>query len=230
MIAKRYVLGLLTGLAFALSAASADEMRGVINRVDTDKKELLIEARGRGMRGEYVLFSLQPETKVQAGRQAAQLSELTPGRRVRVDYETRGGKRVATVVTLTALVVTAPAPASPSADKNTVAGTLRRIDFTDREIVIVGPGKDGKPAETTLEVAQDAIVTKEGKVIAFDDLKEEEKVAVQVEMKGEKRVAKAIDVGVRVETAGNSKIERIRDVLKKVDEVLQQIEQRRKNP
>lgn len=197
----------------------ADETRGIVSKVDPQKKEILIEARGKGMRGEHVLFSLDDNTRYLAGRRAAQLADVSPGRRVRIQYDSRDGKKLAARVELLGGAAVASQPSA--LEDNAVAGTLRSIDRTEREIVVVAPG-----SEVTLAVAPDAVVTRDGKAIAFDDLKEEQQVAVKVEMQGDRRVAKAIVVGVKVDKEKHG-VERAREILKRIDEVLQQLEQRR---
>src|SRR5207245_2534421 len=115
--------------------AAADSVRGVITKVDLDKKEVLVESRGLRMRGEYVLVFLTPETQIRLGLKPGEPADLATGRRVLVQCDLRDGKRLASKITVSGQSeATVAAPAAP-ADPNSLSGTLRRIDFTEREIV-----------------------------------------------------------------------------------------------
>jgi Cu/Ag efflux protein CusF len=200
--------------------ASADEIKGVINKVDADKKELVVEGR-HGSRGLMLAFTVAKDTKITVGHQAGAMADLQSGEKVRVFYETRDGKRVA--LTVAAHGSKRPAAASPSstspAGDNSVAGVLRRVARTDREIVVIGPGAQGAETETTLQVPEDVRITKDQKALKLDDLKEGEKVAVRTEKRNGKLTAVAIAVGEGAAPAAperkGSKVERVLKLLDK---------------
>src|SRR6266851_7871123 len=93
---KRYFLVLVAGLALN-GAASAVEVRGVIAKVDADKKELTLDGKGKD-RGKTFTFPLTDDTRILLGSKAGTAADLAPGKRVRVDYEERDGKRTNVVI------------------------------------------------------------------------------------------------------------------------------------
>ena len=94
MTAPRCLLTLLA--SFALAAASpAASVRGVVTRVDPDKKGLEVEGRNHGLNGAALTFTLSADARVMFGAQAGALSDLEVGRRVRVEYESDGERQVA---------------------------------------------------------------------------------------------------------------------------------------
>src|SRR5262245_55408808 len=99
MFAKQMAWTFLTTLVFGLPASAAD-IRGIITRIDPDKKELVLEGRSRGARGLALSFKVEAETQVLFGQQRGQLRELSPGKRAQVFYELREGRRVATLITV----------------------------------------------------------------------------------------------------------------------------------
>ncbi|HZU34704.1 MAG TPA: hypothetical protein VFA18_02275 [Gemmataceae bacterium] len=84
-------------LVFGL-AASADEIRGVISKVDAGHHQLIVSGRGRMARGKDFTFRLASETKITLGKNPAKEKELQAGQRVRVQFETRDGQNVAVQV------------------------------------------------------------------------------------------------------------------------------------
>jgi hypothetical protein len=227
MSTKICFLSASASLLLGLTVQAA-EIRGVVLKTDTQKNQLTIEGRGLGVRGVILTFQLDKETPIQAaGRKPAKLTDLTPGRRVRVAYEMQGDRRVAFLVTL---LGAAPSSASPA--ENAVSGVLRRVSFTEREIVVISPASKGEgEVETTLSVPEDAKITKDQKPISFDDLKEGEQVLVQAEKRDGKLVAKSIQLGVAANAKPNpeptqNKIEKLRSALKMLDFFLQMMEQK----
>ena len=93
---KRYLLVLAAGLALT-GAASAVEVRGVIAKVDADKKELVLDGNGKD-RGKTFTFPLTDDTRILLGSKAGTAADLAPGKRVRVDFEERDGKRTNVVI------------------------------------------------------------------------------------------------------------------------------------
>ena len=237
MKTHRYTLALAAGLAIAATAQAA-EVRGVIAQVDLDKKELVLEGRGRGLRGALLVFTLPDKAEVMFGDRPGALSDLEPGRRVRVQYEAADGRQVAEVIHVLggpkpaapAVAVTPAAPAIPPAG-DALTGVLRHVGYSDRELVLVGPGPKGAEMETTVAVPESARIVKDGKEATLDDLKEGDSATVQVEKKDGRTVALSVQVGAGAATAQADKtrskaISKIRILLKVADQVLQQMENR----
>ncbi len=226
MFAKRMAWSFLATLVFGLPAGAA-EIRGILTRIDPDKKELVLEGRSRGARGLALSFQVEADTPVLFGQQRGQLRELAPGKRAQVFYEFREGRRVATLIT-----VAGPRPTAtlPSPDGNTLSGVLRRVSSTEREIIVVGPGRSaGAEMETTLLVPVEVQITKDQAGAKLEDLQEGDPVQVRTEKRDGKLVALSIQVGMPGpgRAVEPSRIERLREILKKVDLLLQLAEQRR---
>src|SRR5262249_44673863 len=160
---------------------------------------LVLDLRGVGLRGTSMTFSLAPDMKVTVGDKPGTMTDLVAGKRVRVTYEEQGGKRVATAVHVVAILQTlqglsglltapgpgpAPAPgAAPAAPAPVpgvgLAGTLRRVAVTEREIIVASQGDGGQEKYTALAVPEDATISRDGKTIKLEDLKEGETVFVR---------------------------------------------------
>ena len=154
MTTQRYALALMAGLTLA-AAAPADVMRGVITHVDLDKKQLDLEGRGRGARNVRVTFALSDKTQVLFADQAGALADLEAGRRVRIEFDGKDyaaeiirviGRRPAEA----SVPDVPPVPPVPT-DGDGLTGLLRRVGYSDREVVLVGPGANGAETETTVE-------------------------------------------------------------------------------
>ncbi|HZV07075.1 MAG TPA: hypothetical protein VE999_18480 [Gemmataceae bacterium] len=237
MIALRFSLSLVLGMILAV-AVSADEARGLIIQIDPDKKEIRLETR-RPVRGAVLDLKVDSKTQILIGSQPATLNNLAPGRRIRVVFQPRDGKPVAQVIRAFGLILAQPQPAArpPAAPKEGegVAGTLQRVASTDREIVVIGPGAKGEETETTIAVPEETAITRDGKKINFDDLKEGETVAVKTESRKGKLTAVSIRVGqaAAAQPAGPPRrnlIPRLRQALQMADELLRELEERRQAP
>jgi hypothetical protein len=232
MLTKLHPLLTLTFL-LASGTAFADEVRGVIVKVDTERHELVVQVQGRALRGLPMTFRIGKDIPVIIGREPADLPALQPGERVRVLYESRDGERVAVGVTVRGpLHQPAAAPAPVPADPNTIIGVLSRVAFIDREIVVLAPGPDGKPAETTIAVPETAKITKGKEPLKFDDLKEGEKVAVRTDKHDGTLTAAAIDIGPLLPPPGsdkNARIDRLRQFLRFADYYLQQMKDKKRD-
>jgi hypothetical protein len=202
---------------------AAGEVRGVISKVNLDQKELLLEGRGRGVRGLTLTIYFTADTRFEAGRKSAQAADLSPGKHVRVLFEMRDGKQVATLVSWPGLLAATPATPVAPADPNTVVGKLVRVGWADREITVIGPGEK----ETTLPVAEDVTASRDKNPILFEDLKEGEQVVVKFEKKGDKQVAKAISVGPPAGGGEENRGEKVRDIMKLIEGILQQMRDKR---
>jgi hypothetical protein len=222
MKATRIVTGLLAMLVVP-AALTAAEVRGVIASVDLKRGELVLDkVMPRMAETTYVI---NDKTQVLYGKEMGTLKDLPIGRRTNVEFEERDGKRVVTL-----LQVHGGRPAvKVSVDASVVTGTLRRVAVTDREIVVVGPGAKGAETETTIVVPEAARVLRDGKAIAFDELKEGEGVTVNVEKRDGRLSAKTLQVGVASAPAKPSNVvPRVRLILRIVDGILKQMEERNK--
>jgi hypothetical protein len=204
-------------------AVLAEDIRGVVKKVDAEKSEMVIELRLGRPRGVPIAFTVNKDTKILVGSEIAELSEIPVGSRVRVQFETRNGQKVASGVSVRGSKIKA---GTIAAGENVIGGTIQRIIFTEREIVVTSPGPDGKvPLETTVTVPESAKITRDAKSIKLDDLREGEKVAIRTENRDGKLAAVTVQAGVEVRPAvDNSKrVEQIRQVLRLADFFLQQM-------
>jgi hypothetical protein len=214
--------------------ACAEEVRGIVIKADAEKNELVIEGRGRGVRGVPLRFRLDKETQILAGRKPATMADLITGKRVRVVYEEQQGQRKALLLTLPAisLNLAGPAPTLPVAtDPDAIAGVLRRVAFTDREIVVISSGSRAEAErEITLPISEDVKVSRDQKAIRFDDLKEGESVLIHTEKRDGQLLAKSIQVGAQAggpaPAKDDRKIDRLRQVLKMLDGYLQMMDRK----
>jgi hypothetical protein len=225
MASKRCALALLTVLV-VVPASPGAEVRGRITRVDPDRNEFVLETLGR--RGEPLTLRIDKDTQILFGRQAGAPADLPEGRRARVEYESRDGQLVARVVHV---VGAAPARrvANPPAGDG-LAGVLRRVAVTDREIVVIGPGAQGQETETTIAVPEGAKILKGDKAITLDDLREDEAVRVQAEKRDGKLTAVRVEVGPAGATPADQRqdfVPKLRRVLQMADKVLEMIDKSR---
>jgi len=227
----------ILALLFVLGAlpAAADEVRGIIVRVDLDRCEVQIEGRGIGKRGLGMTFNIGKDTQILFGREMGEPSDLVPGKRVRVVLD---GPRAVTVQ-VSGLRRTrsndvkppGPVPApGPKDDANSVTGMLRRVSYAEREVVVIGPGSQGPETETIVSVPKDARVLKDGKPIAFDDLKDGQPATIQTEKRDGKLLAKSIQVGAGVAAVApampepRTRLARLRRLLQIADRILEMAE------
>ena len=219
-------------LAIALALAgtapvAADEMRGVIVRVDLARGELQIEGRGPGRDGLAVTFSLSRDTKVRFGREDGALRELNPGRRVRVTFDVRDKTtRALTVRVLGIRPVRGPEKVPASADKDSVVGVLQRVSYAERELVVIGAGPKGAEVETIIAVPRKVRVTQDGKVIPFEELQDGRQAVVRTAKRDGKLLATNIQVGAPVpeEAERGNRLGRLRRLLRIADQVLEMAE------
>ncbi|HTU17086.1 MAG TPA: hypothetical protein VMG10_03425 [Gemmataceae bacterium] len=232
MTALRFSLSLTAGLIF-VAAAAADEARGRIVQIDPDKKQLRLEIR-RPLRSVVLDLKIDDKTQILVGGQPATLNDLAPGRRIRVVFEPRDGKPVAQMIRSFGLNLLQPPPAAkpaaPMKEGEGVTGTLQRIGLADSEITVVGPGAKGPETETVIAVPEKAAITRDGKKIALDDLKEGEAVTVKTESRKGKLTAVSIQVGkaAAAQPAAPPRrnlIPRLRQALKIADELLREMEE-----
>ncbi len=235
----RFSLGLAAGL-FLAAEVSADEARGRIVRIDADKKEIRLETR-LPVRG-ILDLKLDGKTQIFIGGRPATLKDLAPNRRIRVVFEQRDGKAIAQVVRSLGLLAPPPGergagdaeqPIVPPKDGEGMAGVLRRISLAEREIVLIGPGPKGDRTESTIAVAEKTAILRDGKKIALADLKEGETATVKTESNKGKMTATSIQIGqaaARPQPAAPPAREerpRLRQVLKRADELLRELEERK---
>jgi hypothetical protein len=232
----RYRSAILALLVLVLGAlpAAADEIRGILVRVDLERHEVQIEGRGIGKRGLAMTFNIGKDTQIFFGREMGEPSDLVPGKRVRVVVD---GPRAVSVQVLGLRRPRAevrpgggePTPA-PMPEANTVTGMLRRVSYAEREVVVIGPGAKGPETETIVSVPKDVRVIQNGKPIAFDDLKDGQAASIQTEKRDGKLLAKSIQVGTGVTAVApampepGTRLARLRRVLQMVDRILEMAE------
>jgi hypothetical protein len=193
---KRYLLVLTAGVLLS-GTATAVEVRGVISKIDLDKKELVLEGKGKD-RGTMFTFPLNDDTRILFGSKAGTAAELSTGKRVRVDYEERDGKKTNVVIHAFFLQLkgTDSTPASPpAATGGAGSGTVRLINQEDREIVVVAGDGKGKETETTLLVPKDVKIQRGDKTTDLKELKEGETLSYEADQKDGKLTAKSLRVG-----------------------------------
>jgi hypothetical protein len=215
---KGYTLALAATLLLA-ALAQADEVRGVICKVDVDKKEILLEGRGRGVRGVILRFELDKDTRVVFGQAAGEPADLMPGKHVHVVFEMHGERAVALLIH----AFGSPPARTVPARGDAITGTLQRVAVTDREIVVLGAGKDGPDTETTFAIAENTKITRGERTISLEELKEGESVAVTGEKRGSRWTATVVQAGggARAASPAGPKGERLEKILAIVGKVLQ---------
>jgi hypothetical protein len=235
-----YLSGPLVVL-FSLQGLMASEIRGVIIKADEKNHEVTLEGRGKGLRGVVLRFMTNADTQIRIGKQAAGFADLVLGKRVRIVYEERDGRRVADVIQIVSLPMLLPPPPGPpsgpmppvSNDPNAISGLLRRVSVTEGEIVVVSsaPG-ERLEKETVIAVGDHARILRDGKPVPLEDLKENEPVVVRVEKKDGKIIARSIEVGAvsnvpppSSQPPGN-RVEKVRRILQMIDGYLQMIGER----
>jgi hypothetical protein len=242
----KHCLLAVVGIMVGSCLARADEVRGVVVKADKDRHELVVEGRGKAARGMVLRLELGKDTEILVGKNKGDMADLAPGKHVRVIFEVDNGRPHAVSVLVRSLpalgVEIMPAAANPSAPPppvsppgagaNRVAGTLRRVSYTDREIVVVNAvPRGGPPVETTVQVPPGARITRNQKSISFEDLKEGEPAVVETQKKGNQLVAKSIQAGTAVAAAPaptppERRLERVRQILKIIDAALAGLENR----
>jgi hypothetical protein len=144
---------------------------------------------------------------------------------VRVLYESRDGQRTALAISARGIPRAPEAP--PPADANTIVGALQRIGLTDREIIVGFAGGQPGATEVTIVVPEKTPITRDGKPLKLEELKEGDRVAVRTEKRDGKLTALSLELGERgPAVAGkNPRIEKLRQFLKMADFLLQQVDE-----
>jgi hypothetical protein len=225
-------------LLLAISVQAA-EIRGRIAKVDLKTKEVRVEGTLL-YRGQNLTLIYTPDTRILFRNDPGEAKDLATGVRARVFYELGpDNKPVAQVIRVsgskpdrpapdTSSPAT-PAPSRPAAsapaerrgDKQ-ISGMLRRVALTDRELVVIGPGEQGPKTETTIKVPEDAPVFRDGQPIPYEQLREEEKVTVDVRRQGKGWVALTVHAGKVVLARGGAPARKPReDTLSKIRRGLQ---------
>jgi hypothetical protein len=171
------------------------------------------------VRGVTLRFELDKDTRIVFGQTPAEPADLTPGRHVHVSYEMHGERAVAQLIHA---LGSPPARVVPAAGE-AITGTLQRVALTDREIVVVGPGKDGSETETIFAVSDTTKITRGERSVSLEDLKEGDQVAVTGEKRGNRWTATAVQVGGGAQPANPSaaKTDRLGKILTIVGKVLE---------
>jgi hypothetical protein len=228
MRAHRSALVLLAGLGLC-GAATGAEVRGRVVEVDLAKKQ--VQLARPVPRGGPTLLLVDADTRVLFGKKAADVADVPKGRRVRIFYEESDGKAVAKVIRVPGRrpARPAPPPAGPPPKGTGVTGTLRRVAYTERELVVVGPGPKGAETETIVRVPEKVRPTRDGKAISFNDLREGEQATVFVERRDGRAVATAIQIGAAPAARPRSDIlRRVRLGLRLAERVLEQMDRPKK--
>ncbi len=201
---------LLTLMLVLLSPAGllrGADVRGVVVRVDPEKNEVHLDQRGLGRRGRPLTVVLTPNTQFQVGRSPGRLSDVVVGKRLRIDLEEKDGKLFArSIQVVQILPLTPPTPPDaghtpPPATREGVTGELRRVGYTDREVVVIGPGNKGPQTETILKVPDDVKVFQDGKPLPFEELPYGVLATIQTGQEKGKATARVIQVGKQVPEA-----------------------------
>jgi hypothetical protein len=101
MTMKRTIAFVVFCLLGTSGAALGDEARGVIKKIDVEKQEVVLQLRGKGVRGLMLTFAVDKDTQLTVGGHPAKLAEMEPGALARLSYETRDGHRVALGISAT---------------------------------------------------------------------------------------------------------------------------------
>lgn len=232
---KRSLVLVLLGLLVISSTTLADEVRGRIVRYDPDKKELILQGRGRDRFMQF-RFALDDKTEVLCAGEAGTAADLPASAPARVLFDEEDGKAIARVIRVPrALASRRPAapgaPATPAPSPDTVVGALQRISRFDREIVVMS----GSQGETTIAVPKETPIKRDGKEVRLDDLKEGEQVTVQTMRKDSQLTARSIVIGAGgAEESGSTEqvrkdlVPKVRRALQIADMILRQIEEAQK--
>ena len=192
---QRGTWALVLALAWSASA-TAEEIRGVVVRVDLSRKELQIEGRSLGKRGLALSFALGKDTRVRL-RPRRRYTDRTDPRPPRPHHLRRAGRQPpgpggARVLGIRPVPRGRTMPAT--SDKDSVAGVLQRVSYAERELVLTGRAQ-GPETETVIAVPKDVRVTQDGKVIPFDELKDGRQAVVHTHRRGGQLLARSIQVG-----------------------------------
>jgi hypothetical protein len=202
-------------LLICAAAAPAEELRGVIAKVDFDTHQLVIEGRGRGMRRGVYTFSLAKNSLIMVGRKPADPANLQPGQRVRVFYEMDNDRRVIAAIHIRGGRVI-------KGEDRGIAGTVRTFLPRERKLVIQTRGPEGMK-NMTLELAPKFTVTADGQTVEASELKKGVHVRVVPENQDGKMVVNTIQL-VEEEPGFISKM---RQALKVADLLLQMAEKQK---
>jgi hypothetical protein len=220
MRAKQILFSVL-GIGLLASAVSAAEINGVIAKFDPDKKELLVEGRGKA-RGLTFRFALTGDTRILFGSKPGAVADLLADKRVRVAYDEQAGNQIAVVIHCQ---YAQPRARIEQKTGEGLAGNVKLINRTEREIVIVGPGN----GETTLSLPENVKIDRDGKQITIDELKEGEGAQAEADQQDGKWVARALHIGATSAPAPakDDKAARREKVMKILQAVFQELQRMR---
>jgi Cu/Ag efflux protein CusF len=211
MLRKQIAVSLVASIVLA-APALADVARGVITKVDLDKKEVEVRGKGRGARKGSMTFILGNDTQVTVGKKDGSLKNLKVGRRVRVEYEAQDNQRVITAIRVKG--------GKGAREDRPILGKLQRVSPQQRKITVLGRNAQGeKRTEITLDLPPDVKVTRAGNPIKLSDLKEGAFVRVVRQARAGKNVATAIQV-----IDPDAVISRARETMSKADFYLKMAE------
>lgn len=213
----------LLTLIFCSSLEAQETLRGIIEKIDLKNMQIQLQPRGLRLRGGPIIVDLQKGTPIEFGlrREAGALLDLSIGQRVRVtmDRNREGQREIRIRVAgrrpprqmpkVPEIGKVEPFPQEqPKKNVNaqdTIKGYLKRVSYADREINLIGPGKDGPTTETILEVPKDVKVIKDSNTISYDELADGQSAKIRIEKQKDRTIAKLIHVGQGEIPAGVSK-------------------------
>ncbi len=180
----------------SISAHAQETMRGEIREIDPKKRLLQVEARNGRFRRQVITIHVPTKTQIEFGilrPEAGQFADLQTGRRARfILIEEKNQLQAISI----RVIGRRPVRASKSiAGENVVSGMLQRVALTDREIVVIGPGKDGPETETVLAVPENVKVIVDGKAIPYAKLRDGQTAKIRTFTKQGKRWAQTVLVG-----------------------------------
>ena len=114
-----------------------------------------------------------------------------------------------------------------------MAGVLRRVALTDRELVVIGPGDQGEETEMTVQVPEGTPLRRGEKTVMLADLKEGETVTVRTAKRDGRLTALEVRVGPAAAATAQGPdrtVPRLRLLLKIADQILGQMEAPRSEP
>lgn len=219
---SRSGLGLMIALVLA-GTGYAEEMRGVISKVDLEKNELILEGKGKA-RGHAYTFTLNKDTRVLFGSEQFTVADLAVNCKVMITFDERNNINVALIIKVAGPKPEAKIPPGAEAP----AATVKLIALSEREIVVAVPSGQGGESEKTYVVPKDAKITRDDMPIRLEDIKEGDRVVVDAETHDGKDTVRSIRIGGKA-TIAKKKDMKPEDLMKWVRTFLQMAEQARQN-
>jgi ferric-dicitrate binding protein FerR (iron transport regulator) len=138
---------------------------GTVKEVADDKVVVEVGTR-EGTRDET--FMLDKETKITADGKPGKVADLVVGRRVGIEHATRSSQAIAVVV-----------------ESPVEGGVLKEVSTTDKTVTLATRSREGDGTKV-FSLAEDAVVTVNGRPGKLEDLKAGEPTAVKVSLDGKR--------------------------------------------